>query len=67
MLKADGTITAWGTSSAEGTTLAPNLANAVGVNQLAIIGSAIKNITFSNSGGAESASNISKSTVAIAL
>ncbi|VVH58895.1 hypothetical protein BSPCLSOX_1674 [uncultured Gammaproteobacteria bacterium] len=51
-LKADGTITAWGTSSAEGTTLAPNLANAAGVNQLAIIGSAIKNITFSNSGGA---------------
>ena len=50
--KADGTITAWGTSSAEGTTLAPNLANAAGVNQLAIIGSAIKNITFSNSGGA---------------
>jgi hypothetical protein len=38
--KADGTITAWGTSSAEGTTLAPNLANAAGVNQLAIIGSA---------------------------
>jgi hypothetical protein len=29
--KADGTITAWGTSSAEGTTLAPNLANATGV------------------------------------
>jgi hypothetical protein len=42
--------------------LAPNLANAAGVNQLAIIGSAIKNITFSNSGGA-----IASCTVAPAL
>jgi hypothetical protein len=33
--KADGTITAWGTSSAEGTTLAPNLANAAGAVEVA--------------------------------
>ncbi|VVH57128.1 hypothetical protein BSPCLSOX_426, partial [uncultured Gammaproteobacteria bacterium] len=49
-IKTDGTITTWGSSSTGGTALAPNLAN--GINQVAVIGSAITDITFSNSGGA---------------
>jgi alpha-tubulin suppressor-like RCC1 family protein len=51
-IKADGTITRWGPSYAGGITLAPKLTTAVNTNQMAIIGSAITNITFSNSGGA---------------
>jgi alpha-tubulin suppressor-like RCC1 family protein len=48
-LKADGSITAWGKPSDGGTTPAPNLANTAGADQIAFIGSAITDITFSNS------------------
>jgi hypothetical protein len=61
-IKADGSITAWGSSSDGGTTPAPNLANTAGADQVAIIDFAITNITFSNLGGA-----ISSCTVAPAL
>jgi hypothetical protein len=44
-------ITAWGEPSNGGTTPAPNLANTAGADQIAFIGSAITDITFSNSGG----------------
>jgi hypothetical protein len=51
-IKTDGSIAAWGSSSTGGTTPTPNLANTAGANQIAVIDSAITNITFSNSGGA---------------
>jgi hypothetical protein len=60
-IKADGSITTWGLLRHAGIVVsAPNLANAE--YQAAVIGSAITDITFSNSGGAITSCTVAPTT-----